>query len=154
MATQVLVAPITGAGEHHDAAAGDIQALRKIGHRRHRVRVVAVVEQHLERMLVEHIHAPGRLEERRVEGAQTLADRIELDAERKCHRGGEHRVLHVVGRASLERRGNQMRPEQRDMAAPVVERDHLSVDARLERAGAAAGADVLAHQACCGFIVT
>jgi hypothetical protein len=32
------------------------------------------------------------------------------------------------------------------MAPLVVERDHLPVDAGFERAGAAAGADVLAHQ--------
>ena len=49
-------------------------------------------------------------------------------------------------RAALERRRDQVRPQQRDVAALVVERDHLAVDARLERAGAAAGADVLAHQ--------
>ena len=82
-----------------------------------RVRVVAVVQQHLERMLVEHVHAARRLEERRVERAQALADRVELDAERERHRRGEHRVLHVVQRAAFERRGDQVRPQQRDVAA-------------------------------------
>jgi hypothetical protein len=32
-------------------------------------------------MLVEHVHAAGRLEERRVERAQALPDRVELDAD-------------------------------------------------------------------------
>ena len=39
-----------------------------------------------------------------------------------------------------------MRPDERDVTAAVVERDHLPVDARFERARAAAGADVFAHQ--------
>ena len=52
----------------------------------------------------------------------------------------------LCSRAAFERRRNQVRPQQRDVAAVVVQRDHLAVDARLERAGAAAGADVLAHQ--------
>ena len=89
---------------------GDVEPAREVGEHADRVRVVAVVEEHLERMLVVDVHAARRLEERRVEGAQALADRVELDAERERHRGGEHRVLHVVRRAALERRRDQVRP--------------------------------------------
>ncbi len=39
-----------------------------------------------------------------------------------------------------------MRPQQRDVAAAIVQRHHLTVDPRLERTGAAAGANMLAHQ--------
>ncbi len=94
-------------------------------------------------MLVVDVHAPGRLEERAVEGAQPLADGIELDAERERERGGEHRVLHVVHGAALERRRNEVRPHERDVPPLVVERDHLPVDALLEAARAAAGTNVL-----------
>ena len=97
-------------------------------------------------MLAEHVHAARGLEERGVERAQAVADRVELDAERKRHRRGEHRVLHVVQRTAFERRRNQVRPHQRNVAAAVVQRDHLAVDAGFERAGAATRADVLAHQ--------
>ena len=97
-------------------------------------------------MLVVDVHAARRLVEGRVEGPEALADRVELQSERERHRGGEHRVLHVVRRAALERGRDQVRPDERDVAAAVVERDHLAVDARLERAGAPARADVLAHE--------
>jgi hypothetical protein len=105
-------------------------------------------------MLVVHVHAARRLEEGGVEGAQALADGIELDAQRERHRGGEHRVLHVVHGAAFERGRDQVRPQQRDVPALVVQRDHLAVDAGLQRAGAAAGTDVLAHQRVRGFMVT
>jgi hypothetical protein len=108
--------------------------------------VVAVVEQHLERVLVVDVHAARRLEEGRVEGPEALPDRVELDAERERDRSREHRVLHVVRRAALERRGYEMRPHERDVAAAVVERDHLAIDAGLQRAGTPARADVLAHE--------
>jgi len=60
---QILVAAVTGTCEHDDAPSRDVQALCEVGHRGDGVSVMAVVEQHLERMLVEHVHAAGRLEE-------------------------------------------------------------------------------------------
>ena len=124
-----------------------VQPLRQVGHHADRVRVVAVVEQHLERMLVEHVHAaraPGRRWCRRCAGPG--GSRSSLMPERERHRRRDHRVLHVVQRAAFQRRRDQVRPQQRDVAALVVQRDHVAVDAGLQRAGAAAGADVLAHQ--------
>ena len=143
---QVLVAPVTGTREHDDALPGHVETLREVCHDRHGVRVVPVIEEHLEGMLVEHVHATRRLEERGVEGAQALPDRVELDAEREGDRRGEHRILHVVGRAPLERRRDQMRPHERDVAATVVQRHHLAVHPRFERAGPAARPDVLADE--------
>ncbi len=111
------------------------------------VRVVPVVEQHLERVLVEDVHAARRLEERGVEGAQALADRIELDAQRERHRGGEHRILHVVQWRALPSVAGIRCVHSSGMWPPaIVQGDHLAVDARLERAGAAAGANMFAHQ--------
>ena len=48
-------------------------------HRRDRGRVVAVVEDDLERVLVEDVHPARGLEERGVEGAQPVADVLELE---------------------------------------------------------------------------
>ena len=73
-----------------------VQPLDQLAHRLDRRGVVAVVEDHLERMLVEDVHPARRLEERRVEGPQPVADVLELEAHAERHRRGEHRVLHVV----------------------------------------------------------
>jgi len=61
--------------------AGDVEPQRQIRHRADGVGVVPIVEQHFERVFVEHIHASGRLEEGRVEGAQSLSNRVELEPE-------------------------------------------------------------------------
>jgi hypothetical protein len=123
-----------------------------IGHHAYGMRVVAVVEQHLERVLVEHVHAARRLEERRVD-MRRLPDRVEPDAERKRQRRGEHRVLHVVQRASSVWRESGA-STGRNVAAVVIQRDHLAVDAGLQRTRAAARADVSRTNTCCGFSVT
>ena len=115
-------------------------------HRLDRGRVVAVVEDDLERVLVEDVHPARRLEERGVERAEPVADVLELEPHAERHRRGEHRVLHVVQRPALERRRDEVGPQQRDVGAVIVDRDHLAVDPRLEHDAAAAGADVLAHQ--------
>ncbi len=144
---QILVAAVTGSGQHHDAPPDHIQALRQIGHHADRMGIVAVVEQHLERMLVEHVHATRRLEEGGVEGAQALADGIQLDAHGESHGGGHHGILHIVHGPALQRGRNQVRPQQRNVPALVVQGDHLAVDAGFQCAGAATGANVFAHQA-------
>ena len=114
----VLVAAVAGRREHADPPARPTSSrCTSSAHRLDRGRVVAVVEDHLERVLVEDVHPARRLEERRVEGAQPLADVLELDAHAERHRRGEHRVLHVVQRPALERRRDQVRPEQRDVGA-------------------------------------
>jgi hypothetical protein len=148
---QVLVAAITGTGQHHDSPAGDIETLREIGHYGNRMCIVSVIEQHLERVFVEHIEAARRLEKGRVERSQSLAYGVQLDAERKSHRRGEHRILDIVGRAALEGRRYQVGPQQRYMAATIIESDHLTVHARLQRTGAATGADMFADQRVLGI---
>ena len=69
---------------------------------------------------------PGAWKKRGVEGAQAVADVLELDAHAEGHRRGEHRVLHVVHRPALERGRDQVGPEQRDVGAVIVDRDHLA----------------------------
>src|SRR6516162_6643238 len=109
---EILIAAVAGTGEHHDTPPGHLQALSELGHGRNGVGVVPIVEQHLEGVFIEDVHPSWRLEEGRIKGSQTLADRVQLDPERESHGGGEHRILHVVGGAALERRGNQVRPQQ------------------------------------------
>ena len=143
---EVFVPPIAGASEHCESAARDIEARCQLTHRVHRVRVVAVVEDDLERMLVVDVGASRGLEERRVEGAQPLADGLKLESHREAHRRGDHRVLHVVHCAPFHGRGNEMRPEQGDVRATVVNGDHLPVDATLQRDCPPASADMLTHE--------
>ena len=117
---EVLVPPVARPCQHDDAPAGDIEALRETGQHPDGMRIVSIIEQHLERMLVEYVHASGCLVERRVEGTQALTDGVELDAERKRHGGGEHRILYVVRRAAFERGRDQVGPKQRNMAAAII----------------------------------
>ncbi len=86
----VLVAAVAGRGEHADPPALGVQAVDQLDHRLHGGRVVAVVEDHLERVLVEDVHAPRRLEEGGVEGAQAVADVVE--ARRPCCRPWRRRT--------------------------------------------------------------
>ena len=94
----VLVAPVAGHGERDQPAAAHGRALDQLAHGPHRGGVVAVVEDDLERVLAEHVHPAGRLEERGVEGAQPVADVLELLAQAVGDGGGDHGVLHVVQR--------------------------------------------------------
>ena len=135
-----------GAESTHDAPTAALEAERELGHGLHRRGVVPVVEDDLEGQLVEDVGAPGHLEVRRVERAQALADVLDLHAHRVGHDGREHGVLHVVHRLALERRRDEVRPEERQVRALVVERDHVAVDALLEHGREAAGAEVLAHE--------
>ena len=142
----VLVAPIARRREHADTATLHVEPIRKLAELLDGIGVVSVVEQHAELMLIIDIQATRRLEEARVEGPQAMPDVLEAHAHRERHCRSEHRVLHVVQRLALDRRRDQVCPEQRNVRAMIVDRDHGAVDAVLQRDGAAAGADVLAHQ--------
>ena len=78
---KILVAPISRAGQHHDAPSRHVQPRCQIGHHPDRVCIVAVVEQYFERVLVEHVHAARGLEEGGIESTQALAYRIEFDTQ-------------------------------------------------------------------------
>ena len=147
----VLVAAVAGGGEDGDPPPADLQLAREVHHHAHRVRVVGVVQDDLEGVLVEDVEAARRLVVRRGKGAEAVADVVQPDplhralAQGVGDRGGEHRVLHVVRRLALDRRRDEVRPDQRDVPPAVVDRDHVPVHARLQDHGAAPGADVLAH---------
>src|SRR5260221_30744 len=64
---EVLVAAVAGRGQHAEAPAADVEALHQPAHRLDRRRVVAVVEDDLEGMLVEYVHPAGCLEEAGIE---------------------------------------------------------------------------------------
>src|SRR5690606_15060338 len=102
----VLVAAVARSSEDADALALDLEALDQAGHGAHGGGVVAVVEDDLEGQLLEHVEAAGGLEVGAVEGAQALADVLELDALGVADAGGEHRVLDVVQRLALEGGGD------------------------------------------------
>jgi hypothetical protein len=76
----VVVAAVAGGREDADALALDVEALDQGGHGAHGRGVVAVVEDHLEGELVVDVEAAGGLEVGGIEGAQALADVLDLDA--------------------------------------------------------------------------
>ena len=108
--------------------------------------IVAVVQDHAERVFVEYIHAARRLEVGGVEGAQAMADVVQRFPHAERKRGREHGVLHVVRGLALHRGRDQVGPQQLEMGAVVVQRDHVAVDALLQHHGASAGTDVLLDQ--------
>ena len=142
----IRIAPVARCGQHTDAPTHRLHAVHQIAQRRNGMGVVTVVEEHLERMLVVHVETARRLEERGVEGAQSVPDVLEPHTHGKRHRCREHRILHVERGPTFERGRNEMRPQQRNVRAMIVDRDHLPVHAGFQRDGAATGADVLAHQ--------
>jgi hypothetical protein len=76
-----------------------------------------------------------------------VADVFEIDTHVIGQRRGEHGVLHVVQSAPLQRRRDQVGPQQRQVVPVlVVQGDHVAVDALLEHQRRTTGLDVLAHQ--------
>ena len=127
----VLVAPVAGDADdadgapgpaplplrhrpHHPAARrvdqGQVHELRQAAHAVH---VVAVVDDDLEAADVELVEAAGRLEEGRGEGAQALADVVEVRAVRPRGGGRGERVGHVHAGAAIERGGDEVGVDER-----------------------------------------
>ena len=146
----VLVAAVAGDGDADDALAERLQALDEVDHGADGGLVVAVVEDDAEAVLVEDVHPAGRLEEGVVEGPEAGADLVEREAEGVGHGGGEHGVLDVVQRLALDGGRDQVGPDQRQLAAVVVDHDLVAVEALLEHDGGLAELDVLAHQRVAG----
>ena len=120
-------------------------------HHAHGGGVVGVVEDDLERVLVEHVEPAGRLVEARREGAEAVADVVEVmrpSRSRRARRPARRRTSRSGRCASPCPRGrrDEVRPQQRDVPPAVVDRDHLAVHALLQHDGAAARTDVLAHE--------
>ena len=141
----VLVAAIAWRGEHADAPALHAHPVHELAHGAHRVGIVAVVIQHAEWMFVVHVQPARCLKERGVEGAQAVADVLEPHAHGEGHGRREHRVLYVERCTPLERGGNEVRPQQRDVRAVIVDGDHVAIHAGLDGARPATGTDVLPH---------
>ena len=110
-----------------------------------------VIEDDLERMFVVDIGASRTLEKRGVESAQAVSNFIQVFTKTKRHCRGKHRILHIVHRFALDRRRDQMRPQQRNMRTVVVDRNHLAVDPLLQHQGATIGTDVFTHQSMGGI---
>ena len=77
----VLVAAVAGGGDADDALAERLQALDEVDHGADGGLVVAVVEDDAEAVLVEDVHAAGRLVEGVVEGPEAVADLVEREPE-------------------------------------------------------------------------
>ena len=82
---------IPTATEHEDQATGR-QRARRAQHASDAIRRVCVVHHHQEILTgLDRLHPAGNLPERR----ETPSDRVVVDAERACGRGGGQQVLHV-----------------------------------------------------------
>ena len=115
---------------HRPAAAhGQVHELRQAAHAVH---VVAVVDDHLEAAHVHLVEAAGRLEEGRAERPQALADVVQVRAGRPGRAGRGQRVGDVHPRAAFERRGDEVRVDQRHGPGAVAQRQQLALVGLLE----------------------
>ena len=138
----VLVPPIARGGHHPDPLAGDhrlpatgrrlAQAVHELAQRLHRRRVVRVVDDHPVAVELEHVEAPGRHEVAGGEGAQPLADVVEVRSCGPGRSGCGQGVLHVHASTTLEGGGEQVGPDQGQVLASLAQHDHLPVAARLD----------------------
>ena len=62
----ILIAPVSWRGQDYDAAARNVESMRHAAHRLDRLRVVTVIENRLEGVLIADVHPPWGLEVRRV----------------------------------------------------------------------------------------
>ena len=70
---------------------------------------------------------------------------FEIDMHAKTNTRGKHRVLHIMQRASIDRRRDQMRPHQRYVLTLVVNGNHMTTHALLENNRTSASLDVIAN---------
>ena len=114
--------------------------LDEVGQLAHAVDVVAVVDDDPDAADVEQVQPTRRLEERRPERPQALADVVEVGARRPRRRGSRQRVGDVHPGLAAERRRDQVRVEQRHRPRPVAEHDQLALRRLLQHEGRVAAA--------------
>src|SRR3990170_3644013 len=115
----VLVAPVAGGGHHPDAASGDqrlpaagrgfAEAIHEIAERLDRGGIVGVVHDHAVPVELEHVEPARRHEVAGGEGAQPLADVVEVRADGPRRARRREGILDVHSRSSLEGRGEPVR---------------------------------------------
>ena len=108
--------------------------------------VMAIIENDAEAVLVEDVHPAGDWKKVLSKVRRPVADLVQRLAKRKGPWRREHGIFDVVQRLALQRRRDQVRPDQRDVRAVLVDDDLVAVDALFQHHGALAKADMLAHQ--------
>ena len=116
----------------------DHHPLDEVGQLAHPVDVVAVVDDDADAADLEQVQPARRLEERRRERPQPLADVVEVRAGGPGGRGGGQRVRDVHPRPAAERGGDQVGVQDRHRPRPEAEHDELALGGRLEAEGGAA----------------
>ena len=142
----VFITTIAGCRQDQEFTTGLVQAIDYVAHCFYSGRVVCVVKNDFERMFREHIHAARSLEERGIEGSQAVANIFQRHVQTVGQRGGEHGVLYIVQSPAFERCRNQMSPQQRNVIAAVVDRDHVSRVTLFQHDGSSAALDMLLHE--------
>ncbi len=110
----------------------DHHPVHEVGQLAHAVDVVAVVDDDPHAADVEQVEPAGRLEERRREGPQALADVVEVGA--GGPRGGRRgqRVGHVHPGPAAERRRDEVGVQDRHRPRAEAEDDELALGRGLE----------------------
>ena len=100
--------------------------LDEVGQLAHPVDVVAVVDDDPDAVHVDHVEPARRLEERRRERAQALADVVDVRARRPRRRGGGQGVGDVHPGAAAERRRDEVRVQHRHRPRPEAQHHELA----------------------------
>ena len=106
----VLITPVTRRRQHANSLAADFEPAYQLADTGNGCRVVPVVQNHAERVLVEHIHPPRGLEDRGIEGLQSMPDVIQGFTHTESERCGKHGVLYVMSSLPFHGCRNQVRP--------------------------------------------
>ena len=115
----------------------------EVGELAHAVDVVAVVDDHPDPADVDHVEPAGRLEERRREGPQALADVVQVGPRRPRRGRGGRGVRDVHPGPAAERRRDEVRVEHGHRPRPELEHESSpSSGLEAERRPAAAGVPV------------
>ena len=72
----ILVPPVTRRGQHANTPPTHFQPVYQLADALDGGRVVAIIQDHAEGMLVKHVHTARGLENGRIEGAQAMPDII------------------------------------------------------------------------------
>ena len=142
----VFVTPIAWRRQYHDSPAFGFESVNQVAHGPDRCGIMRIVEDDLERMLVVNIHPPRRLEESRIEGAQSVPDIFEAFAHIVGQCRGKHRVLHVVHGAAFDGCRYQVRPQQRRMCFIIINCNHVAIHTLFEHESLSTGANMLFDQ--------
>src|ERR671934_999997 len=137
----VFVPAIARRGDHRNPAARAAlpiwlgQAFYEVAHHGQAMRIMGVIDNHADAMELEHIEPAGRFVEGSVEGAQALADVVEIGSRGVGGGRRRQRILHVHARLAFKSGGEHAGVADGGCPSTFPDDDHFAVRPRMQREG-------------------